>query len=240
MIIRSFLFKTYFIIITALLLIFSVFILPFPYKIVSNYVKLWGVFTRFGLRLFCNIKFEARGLENLPKNRPIIVACKHQSAFETTALFYSLLPYPVYALKADLDKIPLWRALSQKAGALSVERSKGSAALKVMVTQAQKFIRQGRSIIIFPEGTRTQAQSEGRYLPGVYALTQSFNDVPLIPAAINSGIFWPSKQPIQQSGTIILEFLPALAPDLPRKAFMDQLKSDIETATRKLEQEAIS
>lgn len=238
MMIRSRLFKIYFIIVTALLLIFSVFILPFPYKVVSNYVKLWGIFTRFGLRFFCHIQFEARGLENLPQNRPIIIACKHQSAFETTALFYSLLPYPVYALKADLDKIPLWRALSQKAGALSIERSKGSVALKIMVTQAQKFISQGRSIIIFPEGTRTPAYTEGRYLPGVYALTQSFNDIPLIPAAINSGIFWPSKKPIQQSGTIILEFLPPISPNLPRKAFMEQLKTDIETATRKLEQEA--
>ncbi|MFV0339344.1 MAG: lysophospholipid acyltransferase family protein, partial [Parachlamydiaceae bacterium] len=129
------------------------------------------------------------------------------------------------------------RALSQKAGALSVERSKGSAALKIMTEQARKFMLQNRSLLIFPEGTRTPAFNEGRYLPGIYAIAQNFPDVSVIPAAINSGAFWPSKKPILRSGEIILEFLPPMDNGLSRKEFMSALKEKIENKTRELEVE---
>lgn len=235
--IRSILFKTYFYIMTALVMLTAVVFLPFSYKPMSNHVRCWGKLTYLGLRIFCNIKFEVRGLEYLPKNRAVIIACKHQSAFETAGLFHNLLPYPAYALKASLNKIPLWRAISQKAGALAIERDKGSSALKLMVKQAAKFINENRSLIIFPEGTRIDVKTEGRYLPGVFALCQSFADVAVVPAAINSGMFWSNSGSILRSGTIVLEFLAPMDNHLARKDFMADMKNRIESKTRHLEDE---
>ncbi len=233
--VRTILFYIYFMTISALLAIIALFTLPFPYRFMGNIVKRWGDFTRFGLRVICNLNFEVRGIEHLPKDKPVIIACKHQSAFETIGLFYSFLPYPVYVLKADLDKIPLWRILSQKAGALSVQRSQGGAALRLMLDEAKKFITQGRSLIIFPEGTRTESGKEGQYHSGVYALTKiSESHITVVPAAINSGMFW-AKGKIISSGTIMLEFMPSLEKNLSKKEFMEKLKETIEQATRHLE-----
>lgn len=237
--IRTILFYIYFVIVTIFSAFMGLLLLPFSYKIVGNIVKKWGDYTRLGLKLICNIGFEIRGIEHLPQDKPVIIACKHQSAFETIGLFFSILPYPVYVLKADLDKIPFWRILSQKAGALSVQRSQGRAALKKMLQEATEFAEQGRSFVIFPEGTRTQPYEEGRYHSGVYGLAKISDDIQVIPAAINSGVYWSKGKAIKTGGKIILEFLPALEKGLNKQAFLHELKEKIETKTRLLEQEAV-
>lgn len=227
-------------IVSVLSVLTGLLLLPFSYKTVGHIVKKWGDFTRLGLKFICHVGFEIRGLEHLPKDRAVIIACKHQSAFETVGLFFSILPYPVYVLKADLDKIPFWRILSQKAGALSVQRSQGSSALKNMLKEARQFAKQGRSFVIFPEGTRTKIGEEGRYHSGVYGLAKISGDIEVIPAAINSGVYWSKGKTIKPNGSIILEFMPALAKNLDKKEFLHELKEKIEQKTRLLEQEALS
>ncbi len=236
--IRTILFRSYFIIITTFIAILALIFLPFSVKWVRKTAKLWSDLTQFGLRYICGITFEVRGIEHLPKDKPVILASKHQSAFETAGLFSRFLPYPVYVFKADLDKIPFWRIITQKAGALSVKRSEGAKALKKMMEEAKVFINDGRSLVIFPEGTRTKPGIEGRYHAGVYALAKTFEDrVDVIPAALNSGKFW-SKGVVMQPGVIVLEIMPALEKGLSKSEFMATLKEVIESKTRKLEAES--
>ncbi len=235
---RTILFYIYFIIMCFFFTLYGIILLPFSYHAMGKGVIVWGDLIRFGLRKMCNIDFEVRGIEYLPKDRPVIIACKHQSTFETVGLFFKYLPSPVYVLKADLDKIPLWCIIREKAGGLAVERSKGGVALRKMLDEAKIFIEQGRSLIVFPEGTRTEAGKEGRYHSGVYGLAQAFkNDVIVIPVALNSGMFWPKGKKMHP-GKVILEFMPPLAGGLDKKEFMATLKETIENKTRLLEEEA--
>ncbi len=66
----------------------------------------------------------------------------------------------------------------------------------------------GRPIVIFPEGTRVAPGERAPYRPGIGGLIRQLG-VPVIPVALNSGLFWPRRKFIRRPGTIILEFLPA-------------------------------
>ncbi len=237
---RTALFRIYFLVTGVVLFIVTLFlfIFPFPVRKVRNMIEVWSKFVAFGLRNICNIRFEVRGIEHLPKDKPVIIACKHQSLFETAGIFYQFLPYPVYVFKADLEKIPFWKHLRPVVGGLSVQRAQGARALKKMMEEAEDFVNEGRSLVIFPEGTRTEVGVEGRYHAGVYALAKAFEKkVDVIPVALNSGIFWGKDIPMQ-SGVIVMEFMPMLEKGLSKSEFMATLKEVIENKTRKLEAEA--
>ena len=95
----------------------------------------------------------------------------------------------------------------------------------------KKFWREGRPILIFPEGTRKKPGAPPDYKPGVAGLYNQL-DVACIPVALNSGRYWQGfwKYP----GTITLEFLPPIAAGLKRREFMAPLEARIETSTNKL------
>lgn len=233
---RALVFNIVFIINTAFLMIFGVLFLPFSYKVMGNIVKFWGVCTRFWLKVICGIGYEIRGLENLPKDKAVIFASQHQSAWETAGLFHILALYVVYVMKADLQKIPLWKQLQNKAGSLSVRREDGAKAIKVMAKEARVFVEQGRSIIIFPEGTRVAAGQRRKFQSGVYALAKEFPDMPVIPVALNSGLYWPKIGQKIRKGNIVLELLPEMRIENfeTKNDFLEELANNIYTTSQKL------
>ncbi|MFN3076024.1 MAG: lysophospholipid acyltransferase family protein [Alphaproteobacteria bacterium] len=182
-----------------------------------------------------SLHFEARGLENLPTG-PAILASKHQSAWETFAL-HLLVRDPVYVLKRELFLIPLVGWLMWRTGMIGIDRSRGTAALKGMVRGAAKALAERRQIIIFPEGTRTAPGATALYHPGVALLYQNF-DVPLIPVALNSGLFWGRRSFLKYPGTVLVEFLPPVPAGLSRREFLSQLRDRIEGASERLAAEA--
>ena len=95
----------------------------------------------------------------------------------------------------------------------------------------------GRSIVIFPQGTRTPPSTKNPYLPGVAALYTQCN-VPVVPTALNSGMFWPRRTFLKHPGTVVIEFLPAIEPGLRRREFSTLLEEAIEPATTRIEEEA--
>ncbi|MCG8354864.1 MAG: 1-acyl-sn-glycerol-3-phosphate acyltransferase [Kiloniellales bacterium] len=183
------------------------------------------------LRTICGLKHQIRGRENLPEG-PYILAAKHQSAWDTL-IFTTFLPDPTYVLKRELIWFPLFGLYIAKIGVVPVDRSGGAKALRLMVKAAQKFARQGRPIVIFPEGTRTAPGAHRPYQPGVAALYRQL-DLPVVPVALNSGLFWRRREFLRRPGTITLEILPAIPPGLTRKAFLETLEDRIETASRRL------
>ena len=102
-----------------------------------------------------------------------------------------------------------------------------------MLAVAKRRREEGRDLLIFPEGTRVAPGQHRPYQPGVAALYGHL-DLPVVPVALNSGLFWGRRSFTKKSGTITLEFLPAIPPGLPRKAFMAELETRLEGASRRL------
>jgi len=108
-----------------------------------------------------------------------------------------------------------------------------------MVAEARARLAEGRPIVIFPEGTRVAPGTRLPYHTGVAALNAALGDVPVVPVALNSGLFWPRRSLKLRSGIITVEFLPPISPDLPRHAFSGALENAIEGATDRLVTDAV-
>lgn len=190
----------------------------------------------WGLEKICGIKFELRGEENLPKDKPVIIASKHQSLWDIV-VFFAIIKNPALIAKQEVNWIPVLGLYSKKAGTIGVDRGAAMKALRRMVEDARDALGKKRSIIIFPEGTRRAPGAEPDYKPGIAALYTRL-DTPCVPVALNSGVFWPRRKFLRNPGTIVLEFLPLIEPGLPRKEFMAVLQTRIEDASHRLLDEA--
>lgn len=194
-------------------------------------VLAWVRAVAFLLRVLVGIRAEVRGTENIPPG-PLLIAAKHQSAWETLAL----LPYfsdPAFILKRELMMIPIFGWFAAKARMIPVDRSAGSSALKAMTRTARAEIAAGRQILIFPEGTRRPPGAPPAYKFGVAHLYSSLK-VPCLPVALNSGLYWPRRALNFRPGTIQVEFLPPVPPGLRREDFMVRIERDIESASDRL------
>jgi 1-acyl-sn-glycerol-3-phosphate acyltransferase len=195
----------------------------------------WAHSSIWLLRVIVGVKSEFRGLEHIPEG-PVLVASKHQSAFETFALA-SLFNDPSYVLKAELKRIPFFGLWVRKMEMTAIDRSKGVRALKELAEDARAAFESGRQLIIFPEGTRVAPGDAPQYKPGTGMIYEA-GGVPCLPVALNSGLVWPARQRPGKPGRIIVEILPPIEPGLPRKIFMTRLQDQVETATAALVEES--
>jgi len=229
--IRSALFNVAFILWTFLIGFFG---LPFSFAHPSLAVRVARIWTRGNiwlLRVVCGITYELRGRENIPHGAAL-VASKHQSAWDTT-IFWLLLKRPVYVLKRELIYIPVfgWQLILLKS--IYIDRQSGASAMKRMLRESRKRIEERRSIVIFPEGTRTTPGTSGTYHPGIAALYQNLG-LPVVPVALNSGLHWGRKAFLKKPGVITIEFLPAIPPGMKSREFLALLQERIETASTAL------
>jgi 1-acyl-sn-glycerol-3-phosphate acyltransferase len=206
-------------------------ILLMPRRSVVAWSLFWIDFCLGWLRVTCRLTHRVGGLENMPAG-PVIFACKHQSSWETLA-FSKLFPNSAIVLKRELLFVPIVGWAMARVGNIAVARGDGAAALRGLVRQAKAAIADGRSILIFPEGTRTPVGSQRPYQVGAAALYRQLG-VPVVPVALNSGLFWGRRQFIKWPGVIDVEVLPAIPPGLGREAFMATLRERIEVATTRL------
>jgi len=165
-----------------------------------------------------------------------LIAVKHQSAWDTFAVA-AIFDDPAIVLKQELIWVPFYGWYLWKAGMISVDRKAGAGALRRLVADGARAVALGRPIVIFPEGTRTAPGTHRPYQPGVAALYRHL-DVPLVPVAINSGVFWGRRHFLKRPGRIVVEILPAIPPGGDRKAVMAELEAQIEGATERLVTEA--
>jgi 1-acyl-sn-glycerol-3-phosphate acyltransferase len=114
-----------------------------------------------------------------------------------------------------------------------VDRRKGSQALVAMAARARKELADGRQLIIFPEGTRRAVGAERRYKHGVAHLYAA-EGVPVLPVALNSGLFWPRRTFLRHPGTVVVQILDPIQPGMDATVFFQRLQDDIETATGQL------
>ncbi len=183
------------------------------------------------LRTVAGIDYEIRGRENLPEGA-CVIAAKHQSAWDTI-VWHIFVDDPAIVMKKELLLIPLYGWYSKKARMIPVDRKAGAAALKAMLRAAEAAASLGRPLIIFPEGTRSAPGKRIPYQPGAAALYRHLG-LPVVPVAVNSGLRWPKTSYLKTPGTIVLEYLPPIAPGLDKRAFMAELENRIETASERL------
>jgi 1-acyl-sn-glycerol-3-phosphate acyltransferase len=228
---RALIFQILFILWTIFMLVFFAFVVLLPRVWVTRIQKWWGIGVMLMLRVLLNIRYEIRGVENLPDGA-CVVASKHQSIWDTI-IWHIILEDPAMVMKKELLSIPIYGWFAIKAKMIPVDRKAGASALKTMLRAADEASSMGRPILIFPEGTRTPVGERGTYQPGVTALYRHLK-LPAIPVAVNSGLFWSKDGMNKDGGTIVLEYGPAIPAGLAKKEFMAELENRIETATNRL------
>ncbi|MGI9488460.1 MAG: lysophospholipid acyltransferase family protein [Geminicoccaceae bacterium] len=187
------------------------------------------------LRHLVGLNYRIIGEENRRDDR-VIYAIKHQSAWDTITT-HLLIDDPAIALKQELTKIPIFGPCLLHAGMIEIARGQGAKALRSLIEGAREAVERGSPVVIFPEGTRTPPGEKGTYHPGIAALYKQLA-LPVVPVALNSGLFWGRRSFVKRSGTILVEFLEPIQPGLDRKAFMAELELRVETATNRLITEA--
>lgn len=208
--------------------------LPFSPPTFRRVISIWPKGC-FALLKIIGLSFEMRGLENIPK-RPVLFAVKHQSVWETIFFLWQH-PDNAYIMKQELTRIPFWGWYMKKSPHILVDRSGGARSMRDMMRKTKAIMDDGRSIAIFPEGTRMPPGTIGKFHPGVAAIYTQL-DTTVVPVAVNSGLFWPRRKFLKKPGKIVIEFLPPIEPGMKRKEFMVELQERIKTATQKLEKEA--
>jgi len=234
-VVRSVLFNILFYLNTIVFLIIGLPTFLMPYQAIVEVAKTWGRANLFLLRLVAGVKFELRGRDRIPPGA-LIVASKHQSAWETFALMH-LFTSPAFVMKRELLWIPVFGWLMFKGRMVGVDRSAGMRALIGLAAAARAELARGRQLIIFPEGTRRPVGAEPAYKSGI-AFLYAQAGVPCLPIALNSGVFWPRRSILRRPGTVVVEILDPIPPGLDKKAFVARLEQAIEPATARLVAEA--
>jgi 1-acyl-sn-glycerol-3-phosphate acyltransferase len=205
-----------------------------PRRWVMRFGRVWARCVLALLRTIVGLDGDVRGLEHIPSG-PSIIAMKHQSAWDTLILPLILDDFAV-VLKRELLFVPFYGWYAARAGSIAIDRRGGAGALRRMVAAARQAVAAGRPVVIFPEGTRTAPGQRLAYQPGVAALYQALG-LPVVPAAVNSGLFWGRRSFVKRPGRITLAFIEPIPPGLPRRQLMSELESRIEARTSALERE---
>jgi 1-acyl-sn-glycerol-3-phosphate acyltransferase len=204
--------------------------LALPPRWMLAHSRAWMRGVQFLLSRIVGLEYEVRGREHA--SGLAIFALRHQSAWETLAI-HLLLPGAAIALKRELMRIPLFGWTLRHAGMIGIDREGGARALRGLIEGGRAALARGMPIVIFPEGTRVPPGAHRPYHPGVAALYRHL-DCPVVPVALNSGVFWGRRSFVKHPGRITVEFLPPIAPGLERKAFMAELERRLETASERL------
>jgi len=185
------------------------------------------------------LSFEIRGKENIPQDSSYILAAKHQSAYETLKLHH-LLDDPTIVLKKELLDIPLFGTFLKKLDVIAINRKSKEEAINSIIEGAKRMSDQERPIVIFPQGTRVnvnETTQDKPYKGGILKM-YSNTDMPIVPLALNSGLFWGRNSFIKKPGKVIFEFLPAIESGLSDKKVMATIEERLEEKTISLMHEA--
>ena len=229
---RSFVLNTLFYLVTAALVIILLPLLLLPSVLTHWMGRLWAWTTQILLRI-AGVRHRTSGDAYIDDQ--VIYAAKHQSAWETIALV-GYLRAPVPVLKRSLLFLPVIGLFFLKSGCIPVDRSAGMKALKKMRDAAIAHRDRGRSLLIFPQGTRVAPGASHPYEIGVFALYDA-TGLPVVPVALNSGHVWPRNSWRKYPGTVDVDFLEPIPPGLKRKEFMALLEERIETRMAALDQQ---
>jgi 1-acyl-sn-glycerol-3-phosphate acyltransferase len=188
---------------------------------VLGLAQLWARIMLWGLRTICGVRFQVFGLERIDPAGASLIASQHQSAFDTI-VWFTLLPRCCYVLKRELLSVPLLGPLMPLAGMIAVDRRGGASALRGLIRQGDRAVRERRQIVIFPEGTRAQPGEVLPLQPGVAALAAR-TGLAVIPVVTDSGHYWGRRAFQKRPGTIHIRLLQPIPAGTDRAHLMQRL-----------------
>ena len=231
--IRGIIFKFffYFGVISICLIFIPALILPQKIDLLGG--KILGYWIKFCLNLFLSVKIKVKGIENIPKDSSFFIASLHQSLFETFYL-QTIFNSPVFILKKELLKIPVFGWHLRKIGSISIDRDKvskdnlGFYERIIEITNKTK-----RPVIIFPQATRTPIEEKIPFKKGVSKIYGKLNFT-CVPVALNSGDIWPKSGKINSDKTITISILDTIPAGLEVKEFHKRIEKDLYTELDKI------
>ena len=224
--IRNFLFSIFFFL--GITLISIIFIPTFflPQKFVLFGGKIMGYWSGFCLKIFLSTKIIIKGKENLIDKGKFFIACSHQSMFETFYL-QTIFNSPVFILKKELLKIPIFGWYLKKIGSISISRNKTTKDNIGFFDQINKLVNNSnRPLIIFPQGTRLSPEDRTPFKKGVGRIYDQLK-IMCQPVAINSGNTWPKKKLLNPNLSITISILEPINPGMNKEDFVKNLENKI-------------
>lgn len=214
--------------------IFCVCLWPFPLRVRGAAVSAWARFILWLLKVICQIHYKIEGLENIPKDRNGVVLSKHQSTYETLVI-PTLFPDAAFIMKKELLWIPFFGWGAATMTPIAITRASKSSAMAQIIKKGTKYLKQGRWIIVFPEGTRTATGEVGNYRLGGTRLAVHA-DYPVLPIAHNAGRVWPRRQFIKIPGTVTFVIGPLIeSKDQTPEELLAVSKSWIESTMQRID-----
>jgi len=194
-------------------------------KQLRRHVHFWADTLYWTARLIAGIDIRVEG--DMPAGA-VLFAGKHQSIYETIALV-RVLETPAMVMKRELSDIPVWGWSARRYGMIVVDRAASAAALRGMMREARETLAGGRSVLIFPEGTRVNVGEMPELKSGLAGLYRMLG-LPVVPIALDSGKVWPRKGPMKP-GIVTIRFGEPIPTGLPRP----ELEARVHTAINELE-----
>jgi 1-acyl-sn-glycerol-3-phosphate acyltransferase len=224
--IRSLIFKIFFYL--GIILICLIFLpsLLLPQKIVLFGGKIMGHWSKICLNIFLSTKIIIKGKENLISEGKFFIACSHQSMFETFFI-QTIFNSPVFILKKELLRIPVFGMYLKKIGSISIDRDKISKENLGFSDKIKSVINSSnRPIIIFPQATRMAIEDRTPFKKGVSRIYEDLQ-IKCQPVAINSGNIWPKSGKLKPNGILVVSILKEIEPGMERKDFLNILQNNI-------------
>ena len=224
--IRNFLFSIFFfsgIILVCIIFLPSLFL---PQNIVIFGGKIMGHWSAICLRFFLSTKIIIKGKENIIKNEKFFIASSHQSMFETFFL-QTIFNSPVFILKKELLKIPIFGWYLKKIGSIYIDRNKITKENLGFFDQISYLIKSSnRPLIIFPQGTRLTPDDRTPFKKGAGRIYDRLK-IKCQPVAINSGNVWPKKGKLKPNRNLTISILKPIEPELNKDIFLKSLQNNI-------------
>ena len=223
---RNFLFSIFFFLGIILICIIFLPSLFLPQNIVLFGGKIMGHWSAICLKYFLSTKIIIKGKENIIKNEKFFIASSHQSMFETFFL-QTIFNSPVFILKKELLKIPVFGWYLKKIGSIYIDRNKVTKENLGFFDQISNLIKSSnRPLIIFPQGTRLTSDDRTPFKKGASRIYDELK-IKCQPVAINSGNVWPKEGKLKTNKNLTISILKPLESGLNKDIFLQNLQDNI-------------
>ena len=224
--IRALIFKFFFYSGTIIICIIFIPALILPQKIDLFGGRVLGYWIKFCLSVFLSVDIKIKGSENIPKNQNFFIASLHQSLFETFFL-QAVFNAPVFILKKELLRIPVFGWHLKKIGSISIDRDKVSRENIGFYDKIKSVTNKTkRPVLIFPQATRTSIGDKVPFKKGVSKIYKELNFL-CLPVALNSGNVWPKKGQKKANKIITISILKPIPSGLLKENFIKILQKNI-------------
>ena len=188
--------------------------------------KIMGYWTKYCLRIFLSVKINIIGRENIVNDEKFFIACSHQSMFETFFL-QTIFNSPIFILKKELLKIPIFGLYLKKIGSISINRNKTTKENLGFFDEILKIVNNSkRPLLIFPQATRVLPEDRPKFKKGTGRIYETLK-IKCQPVALNSGYVWPKNKPLSCNKTITVSILKQISPGLNKEDFLNILENNI-------------